>query len=329
MFSRCVFCNSTLPKNELLEQFPLGRRIAFDPARGRLWAVCGKCQRWNLAPIDERWEVLDQLEKLVRDDGRHVASTEHIALVHVKQLDVVRVGRAQLAEEAWWRYGSELRKRNRRYRGLVAAEWGIAIGLFPIIGIGLIGGGSDLNRLTRWGKFGSIAWRGDRVCRRCGTALNALSFKQVERLTLKPSAGTLCLELHCTRCGMQDDAGFVFEGTEAERLLRRSLAYHNYAGANEVGVKAAVRTIEQAGSTAALIDALGRQRFQVADRAKRSDLALALEVAVNDDAERELLELQLAELEARWREEEELAAIIDGELTDLPLLEKLRLRMVR
>jgi hypothetical protein len=32
-------------------------------------------------------------------------------------------------------------------------------------------------------------------------------------------------------------------------------------------------------------------------------------------------------LEARWREEEELAAIVDGELTELPMLERLRLKL--
>jgi hypothetical protein len=32
----------------------------------------------------------------------------------------------------------------------------------------------------------------------------------------------------------------------------------------------------------------------------------------------------LTELEARWREEEEIASIIDGELTPMPSLEKLR-----
>lgn len=37
------------------------------------------------------------------------------------------------------------------------------------------------------------------------------------------------------------------------------------------------------------------------------------------------LELELEELGARWREEEEIAAIADGELTPLPLLDRLRL----
>jgi hypothetical protein len=52
--------------------------------------------------------------------------------------------------------------------------------------------------------------------------------------------------------------------------------------------------------------------------------AIALEIALNDETERQLLELELKELEARWREEEDIAAIIDGELTRAPSLDRLR-----
>jgi hypothetical protein len=55
--------------------------------------------------------------------------------------------------------------------------------------------------------------------------------------------------------------------------------------------------------------------------------SIALEIALNDDAERRLLELELDQLEARWREEEQLAAIVDNELTPVPALERLR-RMI-
>ena len=41
-------------------------------------------------------------------------------------------------------------------------------------------------------------------------------------------------------------------------------------------------------------------------------------------ARRRLLEAELAELERRWQEEEQLAAIVDGELTPLASLERLR-----
>ncbi|MDX1673749.1 MAG: hypothetical protein R3314_03010 [Longimicrobiales bacterium] len=43
--------------------------------------------------------------------------------------------------------------------------------------------------------------------------------------------------------------------------------------------------------------------------------ALALEIALNEENERRLLAMELTELEARWRQQEEIAAIADGLLT--------------
>ncbi|HSR42462.1 MAG TPA: hypothetical protein VLL48_09825, partial [Longimicrobiales bacterium] len=61
MFTRCLVCQTPFPENEYLEHFPRGDRIAYDPEKGRLWAVCRACKRWTLAPIEERWEALDEL----------------------------------------------------------------------------------------------------------------------------------------------------------------------------------------------------------------------------------------------------------------------------
>ena len=66
MFSTCLFCHGGLGKNEVVEHFPVGSRLAFDSARGRLWAVCPQCRRWNLSPLDERWEAIDECERLFR-----------------------------------------------------------------------------------------------------------------------------------------------------------------------------------------------------------------------------------------------------------------------
>lgn len=40
MYSTCMFCQRSLGANEIVETFPVGRRLAFDEARGRLWVVC-------------------------------------------------------------------------------------------------------------------------------------------------------------------------------------------------------------------------------------------------------------------------------------------------
>ncbi len=98
--------------------------------------------------------------------------------------------------------------------------------------------------------------------------------------------------------------------------MRRVLAYQNFAGAREEQVRRATSLIQSAGSAPSLAQRVTRpgRPLQEIDATQ----AIALEIAVNEDRERRLLELELAALEERWKEEEEIAAIVDGELTWLP-----------
>lgn len=73
-----MFCRRPLGDNEVIESFQIGRRLAFDAARGRLWVVCGRCERWNLSPLEERWEVVEDCERVFRGTRVRV-STEHIS----------------------------------------------------------------------------------------------------------------------------------------------------------------------------------------------------------------------------------------------------------
>ena len=61
MFTRCLVCATSFEPNDQLEYLPNGTRVAFDPGRGRLWAVCSTCKRWSLTPIEDRWEALEEL----------------------------------------------------------------------------------------------------------------------------------------------------------------------------------------------------------------------------------------------------------------------------
>jgi hypothetical protein len=53
MYRHCIFCSADLGENREIEEFPIGSQLAFDAGSGRLWAVCRRCQRWNLAPMEE------------------------------------------------------------------------------------------------------------------------------------------------------------------------------------------------------------------------------------------------------------------------------------
>ena len=125
MYSACLFCSHALGRNEVIERFPVGRRLAFDAARGRLWVVCPSCQRWCLTPIEERWEAIESCEREFRN-ARLRASTSEIGLVRLREgLELVRIGTPILPEMAAWRYGREFSARRRRSIALGAAALGV------------------------------------------------------------------------------------------------------------------------------------------------------------------------------------------------------------
>jgi hypothetical protein len=111
MYTTCLFCNADLGTNDALEPFPVGRRLAFDPARGRLWAICISCHQWNLTPLEERWEAIDECERLFRLTRLRM-STANIGLARLREgLELVRIGRALRPEFAAWRYGDQITQR--------------------------------------------------------------------------------------------------------------------------------------------------------------------------------------------------------------------------
>lgn len=116
MYSACLFCNAHLGENDQLPTFPVGCRIAFDEAKGRLWVICGRCTRWNLTPLEERWEAIEACERLYRGT-RLRTSTDNIGLARLRSgVELVRIGPALLPEIASWRYGARLLQRDDHQR---------------------------------------------------------------------------------------------------------------------------------------------------------------------------------------------------------------------
>jgi hypothetical protein len=337
LFSSCLICQGPFEPNETLEHLPRGERVAFDPARGRLWIICTRCRRWSLTPIEDRWEALEELEKLVKDKARLLSQTDNIALLRAGRLEIVRVGRANRTEEAWWRYGRELRDRRATAKKLSAAGTvaagamlvgGWAAGGAGIMGLWFIWNTPEtLTSAARWLRFGSHAWYGHAECARCGRAFRSLSYRERGSIYLLPQneRGELALSRRCPGCGKYQDGGLSLTGVPAERALRRLLAHKHFQGASERRIQAATRLIEEAGSPRDLTRIVVRDGKRLADLQRTG--AIALEIAASESVEQRLLELELAQLEAHWREEETLAEIMDGELTPLPLLESLRRRV--
>ncbi|HXN75658.1 MAG TPA: hypothetical protein VN876_03410, partial [Gemmatimonadaceae bacterium] len=166
MYSTCLFCHTDLGANEAVEHFPVGRRLAFDAAKGRLWVVCRKCERWNLTPIEERWEAIEECERSYSETKLRV-STDQIGLARLSEgLELVRIGKPQRPEFAAWRYGDQFGRRRRKSiiqgAAIVAGVATIPF-LGPALGISLGGFGGLIFQVAN---LSQSAYRSRRVVAR-------------------------------------------------------------------------------------------------------------------------------------------------------------------
>lgn len=297
MYSQCLVCRAPFPETGGLKNLPRGERVAYDPEKGRLWQICRSCRRWSLVALESRWEALEELEALVRGGARLLSKTERIGLFKAPSVEIVRIGSAGASEEAWWRFGRQL---------------------------------PDPGNLSRWApplyrriRFGNLAWAGHETCSACGFAFTTLPFSDIPILTVSPSAGEeygtggggFSLVRRCPRCKDSAQGGLHLGGIEAELTLVRVMAYLNFVGESRVTVDAAARLLADPDGPADLIRILSGHGRPLGDM---QPIGLtALEVVVSAARERTLLKLEAEALQARWRMEEELAELVDGELSPL------------
>ena len=304
MYSRCLLCRAPFPELGILRHLPRGDLVAYDMDRGRLWVVCRQCRRWSLVPLESRWETLEELERIVAGvsgaglEARLLAKTDHVALFREGSMEIVRVGSAGLTEEASWRYGN-LPGLPRRRRGL------------------------------RRRRRATVVWKGARSCSACGYVFQELPYTDRKILIVRPEEEEEqppSLIRRCPWCRDADEGGLHLRGLEADLTLARVMAFEQDAPASLRKVDAAVRVVEREGP-AALVRLLTRHGRPIGDLPPVG--LLALEIYATEAREKALLSMEVAALEARWRREEELASLIDGNLTPVPLLEELVRRFRR
>jgi hypothetical protein len=350
MYTACLHCSHALGRNAVIEAFPVGRRLAFDAAQGRLWVVCPACQRWCLVPIEERWEAIEACERAFRT-VRVRASTPEISLVRLREgLELVRVGAPLLRELSAWRYGREFGARRRRALAYGAAAAGVgALGATAAVAsgagaafVGLLALGAPVIHVT--GLLGFAAYaavdsaRAIRIMHE-GTLLRVYRADLAETHLVATEQGAgwgLRLKHSYKR--------ITLTGDDAIRVTSRLLTRANGTGASGWMVDAAVRRLVEATSlkefvrqTAArsaelasdfaerhkeYLRAFERNAFtagkfdETANPAGLTRLApyarLALEMAVNEDRERHAMEVELGPLVAAWREAEVIAGIADA-----------------
>lgn len=350
MYSTCLFCRSELGHNEAIEHFPVGRRLAFDAANGRLWVVCRSCERWNLTPIEERWEALDECERGFENTRLRV-STDHIGLARLPEgLELVRIGKPKRPEFAAWRYGDQFGRRRRKHilmvSGAVAAAGGLLIGQYGFgLALGGVGAFNILNGVRTFYRAGKTAATVQANGEVIGLTLNEIDSVQLIWSKLRSDWSILiprkklwsfspdrfqvvasdeAFEL-LKKSGRDGEAVVEVQGREAHTALGKILARVNAGGGAEKTVQSAVTAIEAAGDPAQFLARSG-QMFAANRRllgmstpkdggnlaAIPGELRLAMEMAANEENERRALEGELALLEDEWRVAEEIAAISDS-----------------
>lgn len=314
MYTTCMFCQKDLGKNQVVEAFPVGRRLAFDAERGRLWVVCRKCERWNLTPLEERWEAVEALEGLYRET-RIRSQTSNIGLArHLEGLEMVRVGEPLREEFAAWRYGDQF---GRRRRNAILLTTGVVAGLGVAAVAGIATGVVSASLLGQSGNFVNLFVNGKTVA----------SVKDHDGKVLKlkrPDLGGVRL------FATDDDQGWgirvkkgkrepEYTGEEARRVAARLLPRINAGGGRRSTVQDAVTRIEEAGHPEEFlreVTAWRKQGFMGDPTGVVQKLPkptrLALEMALHEESERRALEGELWRLEQAWKEAEEIAGIADG-----------------
>ena len=259
MYSTCIHCNRPLGANEAVERFPVGRRLAFDGEKGRMWAVCPHCARWNLSPLETRWEAIEECERLYRD-ARVRASTGNVGVARLPEgTELVRVGRPLRPEFAAWRYGDQLGLRRRR----ALVRWGTGAGAGgAALAAGAAAGGIALAVVPVLGLYGMAgivqgyrSWqdhlRFTRVADGEGNVL-AVSGFHLKETTLAPEPEGEGWALHLQHARGQS----VLRGAAARRVLSSVLVRVNAAGAGERRVRGATELIADAGGPERLLRAL-------------------------------------------------------------------------
>ena len=329
--------------------------------KGRLWVICTRCGRWNLTPLDERWEAIDDAERLFRGTRLRM-STDNIGLACFREsFELVRIGPALLPEIASWRYGARLarldpdrvsradlfvRGAHLIARATAAALVGYAHGV----------GFSDDAVL----QDADVPSRGRTCCSAYRTS------------TTRRSSSAMRTWAPRNWCAPSKDSPWQLQAPPRHRLRRRCpkspalrvagkmLATLNFGVASQAEVQHAISKLDAAGdpegyftrvaslamrtSWGRFPDAPSEEEHPRGTFAERLALQLAnrsfwgrggtgseeqtplyrlpavdrlsLEMAANEDIERQALRGELDALHAAWRDAEEIAAIADGLFTD-------------
>jgi len=331
----CFFCGADLPLLDP-DRLPDRERLAYDPKLGRLWRVCPQCTRWNVVPLEDRWEVLERCERTVRDEGKLLLATEHLALYlvsgRVARGQLVRVGEPPRTDLADWRYSVRLdefpflRRRRRWIERLLALperpvgnlESDAAAAGDPYCRMGFAVprqwiGAAFIEHGALLTAFFSAIPLAER-CPSCGGPF-AIEPRRFGDTRLLLTHGTPAVAATCGLCGDEGSVSLLV----ARPTLRAAIAIVERTQRESALVDAAVRPIDRCGGALPFVEQLARRALDLGSMHERDRLALWF--CLDEQAEAEALE-------SEWRRAEELESILDDELTEVPGFEEFRGRVL-
>ncbi len=314
----CVYCGASQPSGPPWAPGE-GLRLAYDPLRGRLWTVCPACSRWNLTPLEARWESLEACERAVRDRGTVLLTTANLSLVAVGEGELIRVGEPPRREFVAWRYGKTLPSPESRPGFLTRLlsrlpqppvegydPYGQVLRAPPPTGwvaSPFLEDASALSYLFRHVPFSP-------ACPSCGglMPLEPWNFARVRLVREGEGPGVLAV---CGRC----DEEVIVSLTRSRPVLRLGLGIVTPPSTLREVARRAAEEVDRGGGGQELIGILSRQTSTLGELSPvvRAGLLISLDEVAEAEA-----------LEAEWREAEEMAAIMDGELSRVPGFQEFR-----
>ena len=321
MYTSCLICHGDLGRNEILKSTQIGQRFAFDSRNGRLWVICRRCSSWNLSPIEERWEVIDELSEAFEHTHWRYA-TEHVGLAELKSgVHIVRIGGPSLREFAAWRYGRRLAVRRTR-AGAHAAAVGVLAGGTLAFASGLALGASAL----ALGGYVTLFF---------GGSIRSNRSNIVASIPLEDAEAAVGLTredlryLRVARAGesirdwrLDTQDGTHFDGQSRDQALALVLPLINRWGVSREEQNEAIRLLQERGGSEGYLASLRERNLETLWSWPRVD-RFAVEMAANESVERQALEGELRLLRRAWNEADALAAIADSLLIPVPVEDRL------
>ena len=331
LYSHCLFCLSALGSNSSIPNLPVGRRLAFDAAKGRVWVVCAECGRWNLTPLDNRWEVSEECQEAFGRASNQISFGQLSLRRCPDGTELLSLGNVGTSSFGGWKYllgcshpeftkywvsvnRARRRRRIARVLKMCAAPTLLmaTATIFQAYWIALVG--VPLLLKSVWKERS----HDDRVVARLrDDAGNSVDVTQHElrnaRLTASSTGTEVALSIPL------GDREVLLRGNDAVWALGLWLPRLNEVGMSRSRARRAIDVVEEVGGPGAFLErvakaSLREARYRKPLRKFPPSVRLAIEIAANGRVEHLVTEGELERLRREWHEAEEIAAISDDML---------------